>query len=58
MADRWFELKLADRRRVHWTGVDGIDAAHRYVEVHRDAEVVAWRDDRRPQIRVGIPEEA
>lgn len=55
MSEQWFELKLADGRRAHWTGADGIDAARRYVDAYRDAVVVAWRHDRRPQIRIGIP---
>lgn len=57
MAEQWFELKLATGKRARWKGADGIDAARRYVDVHRDAAVVAWRYDRRPQIRIGIPEE-
>lgn len=38
-----FELKLADRRVVVWEGEDGIDAARRYVDCHRDATVIAFR---------------
>lgn len=58
MAEQWFELKLATGKRAHWTGSDGMDAARRYVDAHRDVTVVAWRYDRRPQVRVGIPVEA
>jgi hypothetical protein len=39
---KW-ELKLADGKRVEWEGDDGEDAARRYVDVHRDAAVVATR---------------
>lgn len=58
MTEAWFELKLADRSRtVHWTGRSGVDAARRYVDCHAGSCVVAWREDHRPQIRVGIPVE-
>lgn len=53
-----YQLKLAAGRVVTWTGNDGEDAARRYVDAHRDAVVVAWREDRTPQIRVGVPVEA
>jgi hypothetical protein len=50
----WFELKLAGTSKTaHWPGSSGEDAARRYVDAHRSAIVVAWRHDRRPQIRVG-----
>ena len=39
-----FELKLADRRIVVWEGNDGPDAVRRYVDCHRDATVIAWRN--------------
>lgn len=39
-----FELKLATGRRVVWEGADGKEAAERYVDCHREAEVIAWRD--------------
>ena len=39
-----FELKLADGRRVVGEGRDGEDAARRYVDAHRDAVVVAFRN--------------
>jgi hypothetical protein len=55
MSRAWFELKLVgNQRTVHWTGTSGEDAARRYVDAHRDATVIAYRADRRPQIRVGI----
>ena len=38
-----FELKLSTRKVVVWEGIDGVDAAHRYVDCHRDATVIAWR---------------
>jgi len=47
-----FELKLADGSIVTWTGSDGANAATRYVDCHRDATVVAWREPR-VQLRVG-----
>lgn len=43
-ADRHYELKLADGKVVQWDGHDGENAAHRYVDAHRDASVVAWRE--------------
>ena len=51
-----FELMLASNKVVRWQGADGEDAARRYADAHRDATVIAWREDRTPQIRVGIPE--
>ena len=39
-----FELKLAHGKPVVWEGKDGADAATRYVDAHRNAEVIAWRD--------------
>ena len=50
-----FELKLADGRRVWWEGADGPDAGRNYVDGHREAEVVAWREDRRPLVRMLLP---
>lgn len=38
-----FELKLAGGKVVTWEGESGEDAAHRYVDCHREATVVAWR---------------
>lgn len=41
------ELKLAGSRlAVHWSGESGEDAARRYVDAHRDAVVMAWREVR------------
>lgn len=37
------EFKLSDGRIVTWQGNDPIDAASRYVDTFRDAEIVAWR---------------
>lgn len=45
-----YELKLADGTVVEWDGDDGEHAARRYVDVHRDAVVVASR----PADRHGI----
>ena len=47
-----YELKLADGSVVTWNGSDGIDAATRYVDVHREATVIAWREPR-VQLRIG-----
>lgn len=43
-AERTYELLLAGGGRATWTGADGLDAARRYVDRHREAAVVAWRD--------------
>lgn len=45
--DKKFELKIvADgaQRVVDWHGKTGEDAARRYVDCHREATVVAWRE--------------
>lgn len=55
MAEQRFELKLSTGKVVEWTGRDGVDAARRYVDVHRDAVVVAWRTPR-VGIYVGCPD--
>ena len=47
-----YELKLADGSVVTWQGRDGVDAATRYVDAHREAAVVAPRDQR-VQLNVG-----
>lgn len=39
-----FDLKLADGQVVTWQGSTGEDAARRYVDAHRDAAVIAWRN--------------
>lgn len=41
-----YELKLATGKVVEWDGDDGEHAARRYVDVHRNAAVVAWREPR------------
>lgn len=41
-----FELKLSTGEVVTWDGRDGVDASERYVDVHRDAAVLAWREPR------------
>lgn len=38
-----FQLKLATGKVVTWNGTSGPDAAVRYVDCFRGAEVVAWR---------------
>lgn len=56
MSERTYQLKLATGKVVTWVGRDGENAARRYVDAHRDAVVVATREDRAPQIRVGYGE--
>jgi hypothetical protein len=42
-----FELLLQGRRGyVTWEGETGEDAARRYVDMHRDETVIAWRNVR------------
>jgi len=43
MMDQRFELKLSNGKIVDWMGTSGENAAHRYVDSHRDRTVVAWR---------------
>ena len=43
---RRYELKLASGKVTTWTGVSGDDAARSYVDGHRSAVVVAWREPR------------
>lgn len=58
MPEATYELKLSNGKRVHWTGYDGIDAARRYVDTHKEAAaVIAWRTPR-VDIAIGIPEGA
>ena len=40
---REYELKLQGGKIVTWTGTDGVNAAERYVDCHRDAVVIATR---------------
>ncbi len=42
--DQQYELKLASGKTVVWEGKDGINAAKRYVDCHREDTVIAWRD--------------
>ncbi len=42
-----YELKLASGKVVKWTGDTGENAAKRYVDMHRDCSVIAWREVRR-----------
>ncbi len=39
-----FELKLSNGKRATWEGESGEDAARRYVDCHRDAVVIAYRN--------------
>jgi len=50
-----YELRLQGGKVVRWPGDSGPDAAERYVDAHRDAVVIAWREDQSPQIRAGAP---
>lgn len=47
-----YELKLASGKWVEWDGKDEEDAAHRYVDCHRDEAVVATREANRHGIFV------
>lgn len=51
-----YELKLASGKVVKWTGTDGVNAAERYVDCVRDAEVVAWREAETTNIIVTAPD--
>ncbi|KKL19121.1 hypothetical protein LCGC14_2468680 [marine sediment metagenome] len=50
--EREYELKLAKGKAVKWNGTDGVDAAKRYVDCHREATVTAWREANRTNIVV------
>ena len=50
-----FELRLADGRVVTWEGADAVEAATRYVDVHRESVVVAWRTYPRHGLFIGAP---
>ena len=52
--DREWELKLASGKMVTWIGKTGEDAAWRYVDCHRDATVVAYRQGNRTGIFPGV----
>jgi hypothetical protein len=41
-----YELLLQGGKVVKWDGSDGKNAAERYVDCHREAAVVAWREPR------------
>lgn len=43
MKEQEFELKLASGKTVKWTGKNGEHAARRYVSIHTDETVIAWR---------------
>ncbi len=49
-----YELKLATGRVIIWEGRDGIDAAKRYIDCHREEAVIAWRDYPRYGIFLGV----
>ncbi len=48
-----YEIRFEDGSTVHIDDVDPDHASNRAADLH-DKTVVAWRHDRRPQIRVGI----
>ena len=50
-----YELRLAEGKTVEWEGKDGVDAALRYVDAHRDAKVIAYRRADRHGLSVGAP---
>lgn len=49
-----YEIKFADGSTCHMPGSDPEHASSRAADLYRK-DVVAWRYDRRPQIRVGAP---
>lgn len=53
MTERLFELKLAGHQRPErWPGSSGEEAARRYVDAHRDAVVIAYREAHRYGVSV------
>ena len=55
--ERRYDLRLADGRVVTWPGTSPEDAARRYVNVDRSAEVVATRPCRADQLGIyAIPD--
>ena len=53
--EREYDLKLAAGKWVTWVGTDGINAAERYVDCHREATVIAWREAKQTNfIAVGV----
>ena len=54
MNTKEYELRLADNRRVVWTGKDGEDASRNYVASHPTATVIAWRTYPRHGLFIGI----
>ena len=44
--EREWELKLQTGKTVTWTGKTGEDAAWRYVDCHREATIIAYRQPR------------
>lgn len=51
---RLWDLKLATGKVIQWEGKDGEDAARRYVDCHREAVVVAWRNADRHGLHIGV----
>ena len=41
-----YELLTGEGKTVKWEGSDGVNAAERYVDCHRDETIVAWREPR------------
>ena len=50
--EREYELKLANGKTVVWVGDGPIEAAKCYVDCHREATVIAWREANRTNIIV------
>lgn len=53
-----YELKLSSGKVVTWEGKSGEDAAHRYVDCHRESTVIAWRHPKGPRIVTHFAERA
>ena len=52
--EREYELKLKGGKWLTWTGTSGPDAAHNYVDCHREASVVAWREANQTGVFPGV----
>ena len=50
-----FELKIEGQKKpVEWDGIDGVDAAHRYVAAHPGAVVTAYATPKRERTGVFV----
>lgn len=50
-----YEIRFADGSTAHIADNDPLNACQRAADLYPDEPVIAWRYDRRPQIRIGIP---